>query len=379
MLNGLVRVSTALTGGRFARAALVLLLAGISLAGALHYPYRATAHRQLVVVYYANETSSEASASDNYRALLAALRSSGNEAGTQIAHDIESDSKIFWTVVQKDQEALFTAAKNIGFDLAYFDNTKTLKGHFLQFDREVGEIRQLQFPALSPADNPILATSPLSRPEALRSALASVASLYPARDLDIALITFTHGSADMAIIPRVSTNLTAPDAQREFLEQLSGSGGSQAPAWAKIQGISKREYWQIIADASRTDANGVSRVRFPLVFRQSCASGLLNWSEFRSIPDSVRTVAHSGMQNMHLEQMDYRAIFSNFGPASAWLETFKSRIEASNVQVQTRRTLWIRPVMTNLGSVNLVFFFVPLMAWIGWLVVMLRQKTQAAL
>jgi hypothetical protein len=347
------------------------MLACMTLAGALQstvlglsrqLPTDGGAQRRQVVLYYANETSLAASASENYRALLVALRAAGNEAGTEIARSIESDSHVFRTVVQKDLADLLVAARRLGLDLAFFDNDKALKGQFAHLGRGSGEMRLLPLPALPPTANPILETSPLSRPEALRAALSAVAALYPGQDLDIVLITFSHGSSKMAIIPRVSTNLTTPDAQREFLQQLSGSEHAQPAAWAKIQGIDRNEYWQILAEASQS-----TRIKFPLVFRQSCASGLQSWSELLALPGSVAALAHSGLHNMHLKQIDYGTMFVGSSEEGNWLEAFKSRLAASNVYVETRRTLWVAPTLTELASVSLFYYFVPLLAWLAWL------------
>jgi hypothetical protein len=350
----------------------VLAVLCFGFVGALYLRGDPRGDRHLVVLYYANETSLAASNSPNYKAILGALRRANNAAGATIARTIESDSAVFRSVVIKDEADLFHAAKDVGFDLAFFDNSKTLEGYYLSYMRHTGAVEKRQLATLPPAQNAILEMSPLSRPEALSAAIAGVAALYPEKALDIVLITFTHGSADMAIIPRVSTNLTAPDAQREFLQQLSGSGQVHAPAWAAVQGISKREYWRVIAEASARWG-----VMFPVVFRQSCASGVDSWSEYRALPSSVGYVAHSGTQNMKLRQIDYRAVFSRFNPSGSWLEAFKSRIRQSGVQVQSKQSIWIGPAMISIASVNPLYFFVPLMIWLGWLGMVFVQHRRA--
>ncbi len=315
----------------------------------------------MVVIYYANETSLRTANSPNYKALLETLRRADDPAGTKIADDIESDSNEFRAVVTKDEVDLFQAARKVGFDLAFFDNSKTLNGHFLQFDSTAGSVRTQPFPALPKTDNPILATSPLSRAEALRAAIGAVVSLYPNSALELVLITFTHGSRDMAVIPRVSADLTTPDAQRQFLQQLSATPEEQSPAWAKIQGISKVEYWQIIGEASAK-----WHVEFPLIFRQSCSSGPLNWSEVQSIPTGVKLIAHSDMENMRIRQIDYSKVFSGIESTSDWLSAFETEIGRNGVQVESKLTIWVRPAIRSIFSLHPIYFFAPLALWLAW-------------
>ena len=332
--------------------------------------------RRRVFVYYANETSLTAARSDNYRRLLAALRESDSSVGEQLASTIEADVQSFRSVVQKDEIDLMQAARQIGFDLVIFTNARTLDGHFLQLDRDAGEVRTRQFTALSRPENAVLATSPLSRPDAFHAALAAVPALFPDEALDIVLTTASHGSADMAIIPRVSTNLSSPDARKEFLHQLAGSheSGAPSPEWAKLQGISKSEYWKILADVSAG-----WNARFPLVFRQSCASGLHSWSELRSLPESVDKVAHSGMRNMNIRQIDYSAVLASPEPGRDWLEAFKTRIQMRQVSVENRQTIWIGVAMIHAASINPIVYCIPLLAWLGWVVMVVLKQRRVAL
>jgi len=53
-----------------------------------------------------------------------------------------------------------------------------------------------------------------------REGLLSVAALYPPNSLDIVLITNSHGSRDMALIPRVNADLSQADAGRAMREML---------------------------------------------------------------------------------------------------------------------------------------------------------------
>ena len=332
--------------------------------------------RQRVLVYYANETSQAAAESANYQALLATLSEARSEAGSMLAHWIESDSELFRKVVRRDEQDLFRAAREFGFDLAFFDNTKAQNGVFRFFDHRTGSDRYEPFGVLPPAENAILATSPLTRTVALRTALENVSGLYGDSSVDVVLIAFSHGSVDMAVMPRVSANLSTPDARAEFLRVLAEgpNPSGQSPAWAQIQGITKKEFWQVLEDVSRRKP-----VLFPLVFRQSCSSGISDFTEWRQLPDSVTRVAHTSVKNMHLAYVDYNKVFAGSGRGVDWQDKLETGLAHGPVKVEGRATLWFDPLMRTIASIHPAWFILPLVAWLGWLTAILFGSRRPSL
>jgi hypothetical protein len=50
-------------------------------------------------------------------------------------------------------------------------------------------------------------------------------------------------------------------------------------------------------------------VRYPLVFRETCRSGVWSWAEFFAIPNSLDVIAHSGNRSVKFRDVHYAAIF----------------------------------------------------------------------
>ena len=204
--------------------------------------------RNRVLVFYANEMTEFAVQAKYFETLLRRLRNAGAEDTKQLADTIESDVQLYRWVIRRDQAELSDAARRIGFDLAIFTNELTLAGQFLFISALDRSDRAYPFRGPEPSPNAVLSASPLSQPEALRSALIAVSSLYPTNSVDLILITELHGSADMAVIPRVSTDLSLPGAETQFVEALMGANSSGQPEWSKLQGIEKRVYWRVLSE-----------------------------------------------------------------------------------------------------------------------------------
>ena len=144
-----------------------------------------------MLIYYANETSAAAAGSENYRALLALLRTAQDPLAAALADSISQEAVDFPTWVRRDIEALQLATQRLQVDLAAFTNDMALRGEYLV--RRAGsasaERRAFFFPTAS--DDPILATSPLARPAALRMALTAVGASYPAGSVDAVVVPDT--------------------------------------------------------------------------------------------------------------------------------------------------------------------------------------------
>ena len=122
------------------------------------------------------------------------------------------------------------------------------------------------------------------------------------------VITNSHGGRDMALIPRVNADLSQTGAALAMREMLELDDNGAPPAWAQPQGTSKLAYWQVLEDVS------VARgVRFPLVFRETCISGIRSFTELFAIPDSVGVIAHSGTGDINRLGFGLRADARNRG------------------------------------------------------------------
>jgi len=317
--------------------------------------------RHPLFVYYGDETSTQAAQSENYAALLDILRSSNNPRAAKVAESIVTDAEKFPLLVERDIEALKVQAKRLGFDLAIFTNALAFEGNYLLFRADARTTETHKLPEISPTSSPVLATSPLSRPEYLRTGLLAVSALYPAGALDMVLVTNGHGGRDMALIPRVNSDLSQDGAASAMREMLESDDNGAPPAWAEPQGTSKLVYWEILKDVSA--ARGV---RFPLVFRETCLSGIRSFKELFAIADSVGVVAHSGTGDLSGWDLDYAQMLGTVAPGSDWIGSLSAGLKARHVHVDTWRTAWLGVLHVVLRSIPVVVFFIPLGLWVAW-------------
>jgi len=317
--------------------------------------------RHPLLVYFGDETSTQAAQSENYAALLDILRSSSNPRAAKVAESIVTDAEKFPLLVQRDIEALKVQAKRLGFDLTIFTNALAFDGNYQLFRAEAGTVETHKLPEISPTSSPVLATSPLSRPEYLRAGLLAVSALYPADALDMVLITNGHGGRNMALIPRVNSDLSQDGAASAMREMLESDDNGAPPAWAEPQGTSKLAYWEILKDVSA--AHGV---RFPLVFRETCLSGIRSFKELFAIPDSVGAIAHSGTGDLSGWDLDYAQMLGTVAPGSDWIASLSVGLKDRHVNVDTWATAWFDVLRVALRSIPIVVFFIPLGLWIAW-------------
>ena len=317
--------------------------------------------RRPLLVYYGVETSAQAAQSENYTALHEVLRSSDNPRASLVAKSIAADAESFPLLVQRDIEALKVQAKRLGIDLAIFTNALALDAKYQLFSPEAGATETHRLADIPPTSSTILATSPLSRPEYLRAGLLSVAAPYPPNSLDIVLITNSHGGRDMALIPRVNSDLSQTDAVRAMREMLESDDNGAPPAWAQPQGTSKLAFWQILETV--TAAHGV---RFPLVFREACLSGIRSFTELFAVPGSVGLIAHSATGNLDGWDLDYAQLLGTVRPGSGWIASLSANLEREGIHIDTRATAWFDVLLIALGHIPLAAFFIPIVLWIAW-------------
>jgi hypothetical protein len=339
------------------------LIIGSLLCAALPCAGQAAANdgRHQLFVYYGDETSARASQSDNYAALLEVLHASANPRAAIVAESVVTDAERFPLLIQRDTEALKGQAQRLGFDLAIFTNALAFDGEYQLFRAETGLTEMHSLPDIPPTSSAILATSPLSRPEYLRAALLAVSALYPANSLDLVLITNSHGGRDMALIPRVNADLSQTGAVLAMRQMLESDDNGAPPAWAEPQGTSKLAYWEILEDVGT--AHGV---RFPLVFRETCVSGVRSFTELFAIPDSVGEIAHSGTGDITGWNLDYGQMLGTMAPGSDWIGSLAAALQDRHVNVDTRATAWFGVLLVALRSIPSVVFFIPLALWLAW-------------
>ena len=332
------------------------------------------ARRHQLLVYYGNETPKAAAESSNYAALLSILRQSPTALAATLLKGIEEDARDFPAIVQRDIAALLATARRHRISLAVFTNAMALQREYVFYSAIVGRTETRALPPYSESKDPILATSPLSRPDVFALALMDAGALFPPDSVDMILITNSHGSANMALMPRVNVDVSQTTPQELLARLASVDDEQRAPAWAMQKGTDKAEYWRVVAAASA--ARGV---RFPLVFREACDSGLANSAEFFALPPSVARIAHSAGANLVPRDIDYAAILAPSETPADWISQLESGLEHRGVRVNSRFTIWIWLLLETLGSIPIMIYFAPLVGWLCWFgVVAWRRHSKAA-
>jgi hypothetical protein len=360
-LRALVWVTTAL--GLIACVAIAVALSPV-----LGPARAATANRRDLLIYYADETTPQSANSGNDRALLSLLAGSRSKLAPAIARGILADAHDFPLVVQADIDALSDASEAGGFDLAVFTNALALQHRYWLHRAGSTGFASEQLPDLPPAPNAVLADSPLSREDEFTAALSAVASQYRPGAVRAVLITNAHGDETMALTPRVFAVLSFARAGEVLARLDSPSAGSgPRPRWAEYQGVSKIAFWRILHDVG--ERRGLT---FPLVFRDSCASGIATLSEALTLPAEVGAIADTDRNLTGLTDIDYREVFAGVRGPVDLPEFLVSRLKARGVFVHTRRTAWIEPAGWLARRFWGVLLFLPLVAWIGWVSVRAR-------
>lgn len=319
--------------------------------------------RNQVIVYYANETTDQAVRSDNYAALLRVLRSSPNPSASSLIDILADDAKDYPAAVQREESALLAMAKRNFFDLAMFTNALALDRHYLFYRASKGTVETRLLPELLNAPTPALATAPLARPEYFHAALLAAGSLYPPDSLDVILITNSHGGGDLALTPRVFADLTATNS-KDLQTELNrvGEGTGERANWATYPGTTKLEYWQVLSDVNTSRG-----IRFPLVFRDTCESGVASWREFLAVPKNVGLIAHTGNDSIRYGQIDFAPVFDFDDRSPDFYRHVASALENQGIHVDTKATIWIWLARDQLIYEHPAIFFLPLAIWIVWI------------
>ena len=312
-----------------------------------------------VVIYYGNETTEAAAASRNYQVLLAALRDQGGRDGQAIADEIADDAQRSPDVARTESQRLLQSCGRLNASIAVFTNELMRSRRFLFCRNGSRDVESLAFGDVPPASGGLLDLTPLSRPEYLKGALEQIASLFPDAPVSVSLLTHSHGGIGMALMPRVSADVTELDSAS--LRRMWDLRGSK-PDWAALKGTTKSDYWRVLADVSRK-----YRMRFALVFRQACESGVDSLAEYRLIPEGVELIAHTAMGDLPSGKIDYESLLSAARAAPDLPRALSDNLTAQGMHVDTKGTFlyWLVPIY--LWSVPPVLFFLPLIFWVGWI------------
>lgn len=311
-----------------------------------------------VLIYYGNETTEEAAASKNYVVLLAALRNYGGRDGQAIADEIDEDTRLSPAATRAESHALLQSCGRLHANIAVFTNELVASRRFLFCRAGSHDADSLSFADVAAASDNLLNLTPLSRPEYLQAALARVASLFPDRPVNAFLFTHSHGGIGMALMPRVSAEVADFDsATLQRIWELRSS----SPDWAALKGTTKLDYWRVLAEVSRTYG-----MRFALIFRQACESGLDSLAEYRMIPETVGLIVHTAMADLPTGKIDYASLVSDAEAAPDLTRALAGNLTAQGMHVDSKGTLlyWLVPIY--LWSLPPMLFFLPLVLWIGW-------------
>ena len=317
--------------------------------------------RHRLIVYYANETAAATAASDNYATLLRILRTNGSPAAMASVEELALEARVSLEVSIRDADILRRYASHADADIALFSNTAALTGSFGYQRRGEAAVEWRAMPRLPPPANRIMASSPLARLDVFRAALEAAASLYPPSTLDVVLIVKSHGTPEMALTPRLSADMSMTDEAEVIRQFLTPSQAATPVPWARIQGIDKLAFWQVLADLG--DRRGV---RFPLVFREVCESGLVSWAEFAAVPPNVGLIAHSAMDSMSSAGIDLSPVLRSDTASVDWVAPIASVLGGQGVYLDRKLTIWRWLVLDDLASLPFAVYFVPLVLWLGW-------------
>jgi hypothetical protein len=358
-------VSSCVAGTFFAPLVLVIWLVALHVTCARD----SMPSRHRLLIYYGNETLEQAPRSELYAALLSILRSSSNSQALAIAENLMKDAREFPVAVYRDVKALVQAAGPLEFDVAVFTNALALERRYLHYRSGAEAPTVLMLPELTATSSQVLNLSPLSRADYFKAALREAASLYPADSTEAVLIVNSHGAPDMSLMPRVNVDLSEPST-RDAFRKLLVTAGSDAPVWATLKGTDKLEFWRAVSEA------GMSRgIVFPLIVREGCYSGPSSWKEFFSVPGNVRMLAHTGMDGISLDQIDYQVVFHDQDAAKSWVDRLASGLRLAGMHVDTVGTLWVWLIPITVRLIPLPLFFVPLASWIAWYAFRLRLSS----
>lgn len=313
-----------------------------------------------LLIFYANETSSEALGSLNYRELLSALDGIHDVAASAEANGIRSDALASQDKANRDVLALENAAVATGVSLTVFTNALALQNKYLRVEAGAEEERHLSF-VQSPRD-PVTKYSPLALTDNFNSAITAAVRGFSSED-EIILIISSHGTEDFAILPRVAGNFTLMNTQALKAELANADSDDLGVPSIQLRGIRKIELWKALDAVTRR-----SRVRLSLVFLETCQSAAASWSEYFAIPDAVERIAHTGFSPILAEQFDYARLSVAERGETTNTDLLPLLIsflhQTDRVYFDSKYSYWRWPLFMTVAFLPLWAYFVPLATWL---------------
>jgi hypothetical protein len=317
-----------------------------------------SAQARSLIIYYANETVPEVLSSRNYQALLSILDGMRSEAGSTAAQALRTDALLFRGRTLKDIESLQRISSVTRSDLAVFTNTLALQHKYMATKAGIESSHSIDI-KLSTSD-PVMQYSPLSSQQNFGIAIAAALRGYTKSD-SIALIVNSHGTKNLAVMPRLPADFTSSNATdlRQQMDDLQAN--ELAVPSVELRGIKKGDLWNELGLTAKAE-----HVHFSLVFLESCESAASTWKEYFAIPSSVRSIAHTGFAYISPDQFDYLLLLSSVQQAAdhdlpAALTRFLRRSEV--VYIDSRYTYWRWPLLITAASLPSFIYFTPLTLW----------------
>lgn len=109
-------------------------------------------------------------------------------------------------------------------------------------------------------------------------------------------------------------------------------------------------------------------MRFPLVVRLACQSGLSSRAELAAIPPSIERFAHTGLSSPSTGDIDLAAAFSKT-KGTDWLARMPDALRDIGFNVDTPQSLslWLIPIA--LRQFPIIVYFLPLFGWFVWIAI----------
>jgi hypothetical protein len=318
--------------------------------------------RHTTIVYYANETVKQVSDLVQFAKLQAILRRSRSQAGDRLIKKLQGDVELYPQIVERESAALQAMAKRSYTNLAIFSNKLALEGHYLFYDAESDTLQRHTFAIGQKEDGPFIALAPLSRPDVLREALETAVRAASQPVSSVVLFVNSHGTIETALMPRINVDLSIAT-EDEILQRVRSGSAGEPPRWAMPHGTSKIEFWSILGQIS-----GGQNVRFPLVVRLACQSGLSSRAELAAIPPSVERFAHTGLSSPSTGDIDLAAAFSK-AKGTDWLASMPDALRDAGFKVDTPQSLslWLIPIA--LRQIPIIVYFLPVFGWFVWIAI----------
>jgi len=310
-----------------------------------------------VLIYFANETAPEGDEARNYDVILGWLRSGEHPIHARTVASLERDRRIFPAAVDIEVSDLMDKIPESkrGPEAVIFTNRLVRQGKCLLWKHGSTSFNEVSF-AISPNSNYILASNPLSRTDALPAVLAFVAKEFDPHQHNFILVTKSHGSNKKAIIPRLAVRAEETN-QEELLKVAKGQmTEGELPEWAGKLGVSKMEYFTILAEAYQRHG-----MHFSLVYMEAC-NAYTDDIRLGQLPENVDRLLLLG-KDAHYINILYGDIIKSIGNDIALADAMTRNLPAKFITIQHVNT---PPLGKKVFTIPLWVYCAPAAVWVAW-------------